>query len=132
MTILLAVVIGLLYTAAIYLMLRRNVVRLVFGLVLTSADGAMARHIVDLVEAAAAERFESELQLSREALEGGAEVAEQVQILEAWIDWYERAILTATDIEVGGSSPETIAAIEAAAGRVSTKGQELLAKLPAR
>jgi len=34
MTALLAVVIGLLYTAAIYLMLRRNVVRLVFGLVL--------------------------------------------------------------------------------------------------
>jgi multicomponent Na+:H+ antiporter subunit C len=34
MTVLLAVVIGLLYTAAIYLMLRRNVVRLVFGLVL--------------------------------------------------------------------------------------------------
>lgn len=34
MTLLLAVVIGLLYTAAIYLMLRRSVVRLVFGLVL--------------------------------------------------------------------------------------------------
>jgi multicomponent Na+:H+ antiporter subunit C len=34
MTVPLAVVIGLLYTAAVYLMLRRNVVRLVFGLVL--------------------------------------------------------------------------------------------------
>jgi multicomponent Na+:H+ antiporter subunit C len=34
MTVLLAVVVGLLYTAAIYLMLRRSVVRLVFGLVL--------------------------------------------------------------------------------------------------
>jgi len=34
MTLLLAVVIGLLYTAGIYLMLRRSVVRLVFGLVL--------------------------------------------------------------------------------------------------
>ena len=34
MTIVLAVVIGSLYTAGVYLMLRRNVVRLVFGLVL--------------------------------------------------------------------------------------------------
>jgi multicomponent Na+:H+ antiporter subunit C len=34
MTVLLAVVVGLLYTAAVYLMLRRSVVRLVFGLVL--------------------------------------------------------------------------------------------------
>lgn len=34
MNLLLAVVIGLLYTAGIYLMLRRSVVRLVFGLVL--------------------------------------------------------------------------------------------------
>ena len=34
MSVLLAVVVGLLYTFGIYLMLRRNVVRLVFGLVL--------------------------------------------------------------------------------------------------
>ena len=34
MTVLLAAVIGVLYTFGIYLMLRRNVVRLVFGLVL--------------------------------------------------------------------------------------------------
>lgn len=34
MVVVLAVVVGLLYTAGVYLMLRRNVVRLVFGLVL--------------------------------------------------------------------------------------------------
>jgi multicomponent Na+:H+ antiporter subunit C len=34
MLVLLAIVVGLLYTAGVYLMLRRNVVRLVFGLVL--------------------------------------------------------------------------------------------------
>ena len=34
MSVLLAIVVGLLYTLGIYLMLRRNVVRLVFGLVL--------------------------------------------------------------------------------------------------
>ena len=34
MSVLLAVVVGLLYTLGVYLMLRRNVVRLVFGLVL--------------------------------------------------------------------------------------------------
>ncbi len=105
---------------------------LIFGLVLTSADGAMARHIVNMVEAAAIKRLESELQLSLEDIEGGAEVAEQVLILEAWIDWYEKAILTASDIEVGGSSPETSAAIEAAAGRVGIKGHELVARLPAQ
>jgi len=104
---------------------------LVFGLVLASADGAMARHIVEVVEVAAIERLESELQLSLEAVDGGADVAEQVQILAAWIDWYEKAILSTTDIEVGGSSPETSAAIEAAAGRVGSTGHELKSKLKA-
>ena len=104
---------------------------LVFGLVLASADGAMARHIVEVVEVAAIERLESELQLSLEAVDGGADVAEQVQILEAWIDWYEKAILSTTDIEVGGSSPETSAAIEAAAGRVGSTGHELKSRLEA-
>ena len=102
---------------------------LVFGLVLTSADGAMARHIVEVVEVAAIKRLESELQLSLEVVEGGADVAEQVGIIEAWIDWYEKAILSASDIEVGGSSPQTFAAIESAAGRVGIKGHKLKAKL---
>jgi multicomponent Na+:H+ antiporter subunit C len=34
MVVVLAIVVGLLYTAGVYLMMRRNVVRLVFGLVL--------------------------------------------------------------------------------------------------
>jgi aminopeptidase YwaD len=105
---------------------------LVFGLVLTAADGAMARHIVDLIETAAVTRLEGELQLSLDAVEGGAEVADQMAILDAWIDWYEKAVLTASDIEVGGSSPQTFAAIESAVGRVGIKGHDLKAKLSAR
>jgi hypothetical protein len=105
---------------------------LVFGLVLSSADGEMARHIVDVVETAAIARLASEAELSAEAIEGGADVADQVEIIEAWSDWYEKAVRTATDIEVGGPSPETIAAIESAAARIGIKGRQLRSELETR
>jgi hypothetical protein len=105
---------------------------LVFGLVLSSADGEMARHIVDLVEAAAMTRLASEVDLSIKAIEGGAEGADQVEIIEAWVDWYEKAVRSASDIEVGGASAATIAAIESAAARIGIKGRQVRSELEAR
>jgi hypothetical protein len=98
-------------------------------LTLTSADGSTARALVGEVERAAIARLDTELRLSRAEVQRGGNVAEQRDILETWTDYYVAAIHTMTDIEVGGSSKETIAAIDAAAARVKQAGNERLASL---
>ncbi len=98
-------------------------------LTLTSADGPTARALVGEVERAAVARLDTELRLSRAELQRGASRAEQEDILKTWTDYYVAAIHTMTDIEVGGSSKETMAAIESAAARVKQAGDERLAAL---
>ncbi len=97
---------------------------LVSALVLTSADGASTRAIVAQLQAAALARLQVEAALSRTAIAGGATVAQEQDILETWASWYVDAIGTAADIEVGGSSAETTAAIVDAKRRV-TEAREL-------
>ena len=91
---------------------------LVSALVLTGADGAAARSVVAEVERAAIARLETEAALSRTALASGSPLATELDILDTWARWYMDALGTAADIEVGGASPETTAAIAAASGRV--------------
>jgi aminopeptidase YwaD len=98
-------------------------------LTLTSADGATARALVGEVERAAVARFDTELALSRAALAAGGKRDAEEDILRTWTDYYVAAIHTMTDIEVGGSSKETLAAIDAAAARVQHAGEERLAAL---
>ena len=98
-------------------------------LTLTSADGPTARALVGEVERAAIMRLETELRLSRAEVQRGSNRAEQEDILKTWTDYYVAAIHTMTDIEVGGSSKETLAAIESAAARVKQVGDERLASL---
>jgi len=98
-------------------------------LTLTSADGATARALVAEVERAAIARLDTEFGLSRAELQRGGNRAEQEDILKTWADYYVAAIHTMTDIEVGGSSKETTAAIESAATHVKQVGDERLAAL---
>ncbi|MDB4874766.1 MAG: peptidase [Gemmatimonadetes bacterium] len=98
-------------------------------LTLTSADGATARALVGEVERAALARFDTELELSRAALASGGTLAAERDILATWTDYYVAAIHTMTDIEVGGPSKETLAAIDAAARRVKQGGEQRLAAL---
>jgi hypothetical protein len=101
----------------------------VAAMTLASADGEMARFIIDEVEAAAVARLAVEFELSREEIAAGADRAEQIRILQAWLDWYRDALQTTHDIEVGGSSPETVAAIAAAVVRVVAVGEEYIGLL---
>ncbi len=89
------------------------------GLLLTSADGAAARAIVAEVEQAALARLQAERRLSEAALaaEGGDRAKEQ-DIVRTWGEWYDGALASTDDIEVGGSSPETRRAIAEARERV--------------
>ncbi len=105
---------------------------LVSAMTLTSADGDTARFVVGELERAALSRLEAEFALSRDAVRTGADVDEQILIVESWTDWYRGAILSARDIEVGGSSPETAAAVDSAAARVTAAAEGLLERLKGR
>jgi len=98
-------------------------------LTLVSADGPTARALVGEVERAAMARLDTELRLSRNALAAGASRANEEDILRTWTDYYVAALHTMTDIEVGGSSRESLAAIDAAAARVREAGQARVAEL---
>ena len=98
-------------------------------LTMTSADGATARALVAEVEKAANARIDAELALSRAALKSGGDLAHEQDILLTWIDYYVVAIHTMTDIEVGGSSKETLAAIDGAAARIKQSGDRRFASL---
>jgi hypothetical protein len=102
---------------------------LVSVLTLTSADGPTARALIAEQERAAIARLDTEIGLSRAAVAAGGDRAKERDILQTWTDYYVAAIHTMTDIEVGGSSPETLAAIDAAAARVKAAGEKRLATL---
>ena len=98
-------------------------------LTLASADGPTARALVAEIEHAAIARLDTELRLSRAALSAGGNRAVEQDILRTWTDYYVAAVRRMNDIEVGGSSTETIAAIDAAASRVRQAGEAHLAEL---
>jgi hypothetical protein len=102
---------------------------LVSVLTLTSADGQTARELVAEVERAAIKRLDTELALSRAALQRGSPAATEDDILSTWTDYYARSIQAMDDIEVGGTSPATRAAIDAASGRVALAGADRLRSL---
>jgi aminopeptidase YwaD len=102
---------------------------LVSVLTLTSADGQTTRELVAEVERAAIKRLDTEVALSRAALRQGSPAATEDEILSTWMDYYARSLQAMADIEVGGSSPETRAAIDAASGRVALAGAERLRSL---
>ena len=88
---------------------------LVSVITLTSADGPTTRALVAEVDAAARRRIDTERALSRAAIAGGGDRTKELEILATWIDYYVKAIEAMREIEVGGSSPETVAAIQRAA-----------------
>lgn len=102
---------------------------LVSALTLASADSETAGSIVVEIKTAAMKRLEAEFELSRVALEGGADLQEEIKILTAWTNWYVEAISSTVDIEVDGPSPQTAAAIEEAADSIDEFGTSLIDKL---
>jgi len=98
-------------------------------LTMTSADGATARALVAEQERMAIARLDRELALSKAALAANGDRAKEEDILRTWTSYYVAALHTMTDIEVGGSSKETLAAIDAAAAHVKQVGDAHLAAL---
>ena len=102
---------------------------LVSALTLASADSATARALVAELERAALARLDAETALSVDALARGGDRGKERLILDTWTDWYRRAVRTTSEIEVGGSSRETRAAIDAADAAIERAGKERVAKL---
>ena len=102
---------------------------LVSALALTSADGAMARTVVDDLERAASARLDIEVALSRTAIASGGSATKERDILQTWTDYYDRSLATIADVETGGSSPETVTAIASARARVVAFGATRMAML---
>ena len=106
-----------------------GVTALVSALALTSADGATTRNLIEQIEQDAVTRLDTELALSQKAIAEGKSKAAETEILQTWTDYYIGAIDAMRDIEVGGSSPQTVQAIEASKARVKTAGAARIAKL---
>ncbi|MEP6689501.1 MAG: M28 family peptidase [Gemmatimonadaceae bacterium] len=106
-----------------------GVTALVAALSLTTADGQSARFAIADLERAARERLGRELALSKSAITAGGDAATERDILATWAAYYVSALATTTDIEVGGSSKATGAAISAAAARIVAAGKRACAAL---
>jgi hypothetical protein len=106
-----------------------GVCAVVSSLVLTSADGGMARAIVVQLERTAIERLDTELVLSHRAIQAGGASAAERDILQTWTDFYVGALAATSEIEVGGSSEQTRAAIASAQSRVRTAGAARVGQL---
>ncbi|MEP6620537.1 MAG: M28 family peptidase [bacterium] len=106
-----------------------GITALVSALTLTSADGEVARSIVSQLEGAAIARLDTELALSRAVVAGGGDAAKERDILQTWTEYYDASIATTSDIEIGGSSPQTTALIAAARERVRAAGAKRVAQI---
>jgi hypothetical protein len=89
------------------------------GLLLASADGAAARAIIAEVEQAALARLQVERKLGEKAVAAPAgDLAMEQDIIRTWGDWYDGALASTEEIEVGGASADTKRAIADARERV--------------
>lgn len=107
-----------------------GVTALTAALGLVTADGATARQVVAELERAALDRLATEEALSRAAVAAGGDRAEELRLLATWTRYYADALRATADVEVGGSSGATTAAIEAAVRRVESRGAAAAARLP--
>jgi hypothetical protein len=101
----------------------------VIALALTSADSITAKFVIDETERSALQRLAAEFDLSRKAVAGGGKLEHEILILTTWTEWYVNAIRSIRDLEAGGATPGTTAAIETAATAVQGAGLNYLARL---
>ncbi len=89
------------------------------AMALTDPDGEVAVFLLGEVKEAGVRRLEREGELSRAAVRGGAPMEGEREILESWARWYDGALETVSEVEVGGASAGTLQALEAARARLA-------------
>jgi aminopeptidase YwaD len=103
---------------------------LVSALLLATADGPAARGVVAEVERAALARLAAETALSAQALKAGGDALKERDILRTWGAYYVDALRATVDVEVGGATPRTRAAIDQSVLAVQAATREALSRLP--
>ncbi|RIA11048.1 Zn-dependent M28 family amino/carboxypeptidase [Flavobacteriaceae bacterium MAR_2010_72] len=73
---------------------------LISAYTLLNGNENTAKNIIKILEAAALSRLNEELLHSQIAIENGATINSQIEIIKAWEDWYLKAIETTKDIVV--------------------------------
>ena len=71
---------------------------LISGLELINADETTAKKVLNSIEKAAVNRLNEELKQGKIAIEKGETINSQIEVIEAWEDWYDKAIATVTDM----------------------------------
>ncbi len=104
-----------------------GVTALVTALTLASADGSDTRALIDEVVRAAIVRLGVEAKLSAEAIAKGGAKATELDILDTWADYYIKSLAAFEDLEVGGTTAATRAAIASAQAQVRTAQQRVTA-----
>jgi aminopeptidase YwaD len=97
--------------------------------ILAAPDNGTAQAVVDETERAALDRLAAEFELSHSVVAQGGKLDQEVLILTTWTEWYVNAIKTTRDIEIGGPTAATSAAIDRAATAVSAAGMNYIARL---
>ena len=105
---------------------------LVSALTLASADSTIARGIIAETQRAAERRLAIEARLSVDTLQRGGSVGHETLILTTWANYYRDALRATSDIETGGSTAGTAAAVERAVGEVAARLAEKLREIRGR
>ncbi len=107
-----------------------GITALVSALMLTTADGATTRALINEVARAGVARLGTEARLSATVLREGGARAQELDILATWASWYEDAIAAFTEVEVGGTSTQTTRAIETARAAIRDAHRLAIGSLP--
>jgi Zn-dependent M28 family amino/carboxypeptidase len=75
-----------------------GVAALISGLELINSDENTAKQILSTLEKAAVSRLNEELKQGKIAIQKGYSIKTQIQIIDAWEDWYLKSIQTTTDM----------------------------------
>ncbi|TLP77361.1 M28 family peptidase [Maribacter sp. ACAM166] len=103
---------------------------LVSGLKLVNSDSSFALEQISVLKEQALLRLSNEFELSKTAIENGEKLAHEIQILNAWNDWYNKAIASVIDV-VNEDDSSVKNAINDAQKKIESKSDALLEKLSA-
>ncbi|OBX24267.1 MULTISPECIES: M28 family peptidase [Bizionia] len=95
--------------------------------ILLNSDATTAKTIIANIETAAISRLHEELKQGKIAIKKGDKLAEQIEIIKAWEDWYVKAIATTVDMSPEATSLKE--AIEKAQASVRATSEAALLEL---
>ncbi len=100
---------------------------LVSAYTLVNSDQGTAYNIIEQIESAAVKRLEEELKQGKIALQKGDSLKTQLAIVDAWKDWYKKAVATTFDMVQDSTSIKS--AVTESQDRISSKAVHISKEL---